>query len=627
MNSSLTVLFGALIFQTITTASSSSPLPSSSSPSISTDARLRGSGRQKQTQFIHDVNCILFRKEIRYLSTKFTDPEATMVLTEEKWTCEFEKFGSNDTVPTTVELQGINNTYLETQGAMSGFSALLASKGIVEGSNGKIVMYVPPEAHVRITDRPDDPRQEGQERRNLAASSGTLKTLVVRVIAKNGIEPTASIEQLRSDVFEDQVCLKSQYDACSYGQLKIEPFNGKTTTGIKINGGVVNVKVNVNPGVGMKDNFETESIKEAAKKYGDLAAQFDLVMFSIPPGTGEWLAFAYINRFDSYFNDVWSSSVSTQLHEVGHNLGLAHSGEGSETYGDQSGIMGFSYNVDDAPIMCFNSAKNYQLGWYKEQQDVVNPLTDILGKINYRDYILNGVNDFQFGRNDAKNNLISLRLKQQNSGEDYYAGFNRRSGINSGTVEDANHVTIVKKKSGPIEYGQSWKVSTLSRTEDVYTIKNYDKSSFDVTVKLISIIGKDAKIRISTTNSAPCNEVRDSTNLTFKNKRKRNCEWVSRRKRRRCSKTWKKNELLSEWCPLTCGTCSKRVYHSKTIVEMNDSNDNTSCVDAQYVSFQGDFAKNCDWVGREEDKKEERCAKEWLQVTLSDLCPKTCGTC
>jgi len=53
------------------------------------------------------------------------------------------------------------------------------------------------------------------------------------------------------------------------------------------------------------------------------------------------------------------------MHEIGHNLGLAHSGEGTSTYDDKSGMMGYSYSSDDNPVMCFNNAKNWQLGWFQ----------------------------------------------------------------------------------------------------------------------------------------------------------------------------------------------------------------------------------------------------------------------
>ncbi len=496
----------------------------------------------------------------------FHNGEEKTVLDEEKWACEFDGFNQGErfegpgNIPTTVELEGIEKSFLESHGAKSGRSTLLVSKATIGASNGRQVLVTSPAAIVQVLEHPDDADETTtRQRRSLAATSGILKTLVVRVISKNGIEPTASIDQLRSDVFYDKLCLKSQYEACSYGHLEITPFTGMTKTGKKIKGGVVDVRISVNPSDGNRDILEADAKKRATEIYGDLASQFDLVMFTIPPGTGDWLAYAYINRFDSYFNDRWSSSVSAQLHEVGHSLGLAHSGEGSSSYGDQSGMMGFSYDADDAPNMCFNPAKSYQLGWYSEQQKFLNPLTDILAKgndsSNSFEYTLNGVDDFRFGRNGSKDKLIVLRLKQQNSREDFYLGFNRRKGMNSGTVENGNDVTIIQKTGGPIEYGQSWKVATLSARGDSYTINNFDGSSFDVSVQLLSIVDEDAKVSVSLANSAPCSEVEDSTYLRFKNKDKKNCVWVSKLKQRRCSKIWK-NELLSEWCPRSCGSCS-----------------------------------------------------------------------
>ncbi len=548
------------LFPSIATSASAKPSP--------TNLFLRGVGFRgigSQSQAFESIECILFLKATRFELSSPGNSEGRTFLEEEKWSCEFdfldhteEKAGANEILRSTVELEGIDNDILESQGAKSGRSKLLVSEAVIRSIHGRQVLQVSPTAIVEVVEENNEALDTSHRRRTLVESSGTLKALVIRVIAQNGAEPSASVDRLRSDVFEDKVCLKSQYAACSYGRLEIEAFSGTTTTGRRINGGVVEVKVNVNPSYGNRDQFEAAANKRAAEIYGDLASQFDLLLFSIPPGTGDWLAYAYVDRFDSYYNDKWSSSVSAQVHEVGHSIGLAHSGEASDSYGDQSGMMGFSYDADDAPKMCFNPAKSYQLGWYAEQQKFLNPLTDVLGQKsanrNAREYILNGVDDFQFGRERSKEKLVVLRLKQQQSREDFYLGFNRKTGMNSGTVENANEVIIVKKTGGPIEYGQSWKISTLSETGDSYTINHFDGSSFDVSIELISIVNKDAKVRISVKNSSPCNQVKDSNTLRFKDRRKKNCAWVSRLKHRRCRKTWQ-NVLLSEWCPLTCGSC------------------------------------------------------------------------
>jgi len=48
---------------------------------------------------------------------------------------------------------------------------------------------------------------------------------------------------------------------------------------------------------------------------------------------------------------IHSDTPSVQMHEIGHNLNFAHSGEGTEVYGDQSGMMGYSYSDDEGPVM------------------------------------------------------------------------------------------------------------------------------------------------------------------------------------------------------------------------------------------------------------------------------------
>ena len=79
---------------------------------------------------------------------------------------------------------------------------------------------------------------------------------------------------------------------------------------------------------------------------------------------------------------------SAQLHEIGHNLNLAHSSEGSNSYGDQTGMMGYSYSNDDGPIMCFNPGKSWSLGWYTNAYATADPLSQTWSGTLF------GVNDY-----------------------------------------------------------------------------------------------------------------------------------------------------------------------------------------------------------------------------------------
>lgn len=86
--------------------------------------------------------------------------------------------------------------------------------------------------------------------------------------------------------------------------------------------------------------------------------------------------------------------------------------------------MGFSYNQDDGPIKCFNAAKNWQLDWYKLQQESYNPIaTQNIG--NSKTFVMNGINEYKTD-NSSNGELITLRLENEfNGNNDYYVGYNR----------------------------------------------------------------------------------------------------------------------------------------------------------------------------------------------------------
>ena len=150
-------------------------------------------------------------------------------------------------------------------------------------------------------------------------------------------------------------------------------------------------------------------------------------------------------------------------HEMGHNLGLMHFGEGNDSYGDESGVMGYSYSGHEGPKMCFNPAKSWQLGWYDDQCVEIYPQNQPwTGK-------LAGVANYNPNAQDE-----SVILKLEDASNDWFIGYNLATGFNSQTQQAQNKVTVVQES--PDDNFPSYKISTLVAELDVgdtYTIKNY----------------------------------------------------------------------------------------------------------------------------------------------------------
>ena len=62
----------------------------------------------------------------------------------------------------------------------------------------------------------------------------------------------------------------------------------------------------------------------------------------MPTGVIQGIAFAGVNSWYSVYKNEWCGYSAVQMHEIGHNLGLDHSGEGDVSvdyfnqYRDQS---------------------------------------------------------------------------------------------------------------------------------------------------------------------------------------------------------------------------------------------------------------------------------------------------
>ncbi len=195
--------------------------------------------------------------------------------------------------------------------------------------------------------------------------------------------------------------------------------------------------------------------------------------------------------------------VSIQVHEIGHNLNLRHSDEGSTGYGDQSGMMGYSYHEESTPRMCFNAAKNYQLGWYNDKMKVITPgaATDscFAGKLY----------GTAFYEDDAAQ-TVGIKVNNPDSAWDFYLMFNAKTGIQSGTKEGDNTVMVVAAEAEGTDYSESTLLSKLSPSATGYSIPGF----FNTVLYVDSRVDNQyASIRIETNGQACVEPTNAPTNV------------------------------------------------------------------------------------------------------------------
>jgi len=151
--------------------------------------------------------------------------------------------------------------------------------------------------------------------------------LVVRVSTNRGNYCDPSRNALAGSIFgigSEAIThsMKKQYEDCSNGQQSFRPVYGNGVVN-----GVVDVTIDKDI-VGQNIFSLTNAMNKAAMDAvgTSLNESPRHVMYCVPSGTifegsPNWVAFAYINGVSSYFNNKWCDFLSSQVHEIGHNLG------------------------------------------------------------------------------------------------------------------------------------------------------------------------------------------------------------------------------------------------------------------------------------------------------------------
>lgn len=198
---------------------------------------------------------------------------------------------------------------------------LLAIDGASINSDNDGIILAPNATFSVIDDVPD-------HQRHLVAKpsvTGKMTLMIVRVVTKDGVSPDKSLYQLRKAVFYNEVSFRTQYRDCSFGQLMWQDAGG--------------MEVILDKPISQYSK-PNDLLMDAQKKIMEMRPDLestsqlaDKVLFCQPPGTGNWLAVAPINHWRINMNNEWCTSLSALMHEVGHTIGLRHSGEGAMAYG------------------------------------------------------------------------------------------------------------------------------------------------------------------------------------------------------------------------------------------------------------------------------------------------------
>ena len=134
--------------------------------------------------------------------------------------------------------------------------------------------------------------------------TGTKTFSVVR-ISTSDASPTNSLTDLKNGFKTSGTNLITQYDDCSFGQLKWE---FKDAYDVKVNQPVSNFKG------GLALVTAAQKQMKSQLNLAAVSGLADKVLMCLPPGTGDWVASAGVNHWRAQFNNDWCLSLTANMH-------------------------------------------------------------------------------------------------------------------------------------------------------------------------------------------------------------------------------------------------------------------------------------------------------------------------
>jgi hypothetical protein len=327
--------------------------------------------------------------------------------------------------------------------------------GRIEGddvilSEDSVVSVVPPPAGF-------------QSRRHLFASNGTLSVLVLRISTSDST-PSLSADEFHKLIFEDEVSLKKQYAACSFGKLNLIPtMHGVLDMYLDATAeGATSMSLVSKANKALKEQLNIAKVSDAS----------DLILMIMPPGTGDWAAFSGMNHPRSVYNDLWGGYSSSLLHEVGHGLGLGHANEDGSFYTDYTSYMSAGHKQTNWPAKSFNAQNHWHLGWYDDRSISVDPIVaapQLLKIVAFVDYDKTHEGEYVVAEVGVDDTSL-------------YMQYNRAKGFNRDTEEKVDMLTIITAMEGGTNL-----VAGLDLDANNYSVADFQGSGQDLLIEVCQV--------------------------------------------------------------------------------------------------------------------------------------------
>ena len=242
----------------------------------------------------HD--CLLLLKVMEYENHHEND--------EYVWTCEFSHKVATKGLngKTRIAIDASMKDSIDAFHPISGASVLKSPDMFIEEKldTNAMTIVVPQNARTSIqVTMLDDTHPRHYKRRRKRRSTGNFSVLVVNVIDSDNQQNSLS-SSLYEDWFTDEFSLKTAYQQCSKNQMMMNPATNVA------NNGILTVSIDIPAATSDLDTLEFKAYDALNDVLGDneMADSFDFAAFCLPQNDG-YIAYAYINSWDSYFNAEW----------------------------------------------------------------------------------------------------------------------------------------------------------------------------------------------------------------------------------------------------------------------------------------------------------------------------------